>query len=164
MQIEYRRAVDLTPYENNSRTHSKEQVGQIVESIKEFGFTNPILIDEDGGIIAGHGRLEAATALGMEEVPTITLEGLTEAQKRAYVIADNKLALNSGWDFELLRAEIEALEGLNFDTRLLGFTHEELLELIGEPVEVDAPEDFKEVGEESLAHRCPKCGYEFDDV
>lgn len=164
MQIEYRRAVDLTPYENNSRTHSKEQVGQIVESIKEFGFTNPILIDEAGGIIAGHGRLEAANALGMEEVPTITLTGLSEAQKRAYVIADNKLALNSGWDFELLRAEIEALEGLNFDTRLLGFTHEELLELIGEPVEVDAPEDFKEVGEESLAHRCPKCGYEFDDV
>lgn len=164
MQIEYRRAVDLTPYENNSRTHSKDQVGQIVESIKEFGFTNPILIDEAGGIIAGHGRLEAANALGMEEVPTITLTGLSEAQKRAYVIADNKLALNSGWDFELLRAEIEALEGLNFDTRLLGFTHEELLELIGEPVEVDAPEDFKEVGEESLAHRCPKCGYEFDDV
>lgn len=164
MQIEYRRAVDLTPYENNSRTHSKEQVGQIVESIKEFGFTNPILIDEAGGIIAGHGRLEAANALRMEEVPTITLTGLSEAQKRAYVIADNKLALNSGWDFELLRAEIEALEGLNFDTRLLGFTHEELLELIGEPVEVDAPEDFKEVGEESLAHRCPKCGYEFDDV
>ena len=164
MQIEYRRAVDLTPYENNSRTHSKEQVGQIVESIKEFGFTNPILIDEDGGIIAGHGRLEAANALGMEEVPTIILTGLSEAQKRAYVIADNKLALNSGWNYELLRAEIEALEGLNFDTRLLGFTHEELLELIGEPVEVDAPEDFKEVGEESLAHRCPKCGYEFDDV
>jgi ParB family transcriptional regulator, chromosome partitioning protein len=164
LKIEYRKAVDLTPYENNSRTHSKEQVDQIVESIKEFGFTNPILVDEKGGIIAGHGRLEAAQRLSLEEVPTITLKGLSEAQKRAYVIADNKLALNAGWDYERLRSEIEALEGLDFDTRLLGFTHEELLGLIGEPVEIDAPEDFKEVGEESLAHRCPKCGYEFDDV
>jgi ParB-like chromosome segregation protein Spo0J len=126
MQIEYRRAVDLTPYENNSRTHSKEQVGQIVESIKEFGFTNPILIDEAGGIIAGHGRLEAANALGMEEVPTITLTGLSEAQKRAYVIADNSLAMNAGWDIDTLKGEVERLAELDFDTTLLGLSDEVL--------------------------------------
>jgi len=135
MQIEYRRAVDLTPYENNSRTHSKEQVGQIVESIKEFGFTNPILIDEAGGIIAGHGRLEAANALGMEEVPTITLKGLSEAQKRAYVIADNKLALNAGWNEALLRQEIMDLQELDFDISLTGFTEAELLNLLLEKEE-----------------------------
>ena len=96
MELQYRRAVDLTPYENNSRTHSKEQVGQIVESIKEFGFTNPILIDEEGGIIAGHGRLEAANALGMKEVPTITLTGLSEAQKREHICGDVLLKNASG--------------------------------------------------------------------
>lgn len=126
MQIEYRRAVDLTPYENNSRTHSKEQVSQIVESIKEFGFTNPILIDEEGGIIAGHGRLEAANVVGMAEVPTITLQGLSEAQKRAYVIADNSLAMNAGWDIDTLQFEVERLASLEFDTSLLALSDEVL--------------------------------------
>lgn len=146
MQIEYRRAVDLTPYENNSRTHSKEQVGQIVESIKEFGFTNPILIDEAGGIIAGHGRLEAANALGMEEVPTITLTGLSETQKRAYVIADNKLALNAGWDMDALRDEITQLGELDFNLALLGFDPNELARILDdfehEPVEQQYSEVF----------------------
>jgi len=141
MQIEYRRAVDLTPYENNSRTHSKEQVGQIVESIKEFGFTNPILIDEAGGIIAGHGRLEAANALGMEEVPTITLTGLSEAQKRAYVIADNRLALNAGWDIEALTSELKALQAEDFNLDLIGFDPDELANLLAEPVEGQTDED-----------------------
>jgi len=141
MQIEYRRAVELTPYENNSRTHSKEQVGQIVESIKEFGFTNPILIDEEGGIIAGHGRLEAANALGMEEVPTITLEGLSEAQKRAYVIADNKLALNAGWDIEALTSELKALQAEDFNLDLMGFDPDELAKMLADPVEGQTAED-----------------------
>ena len=141
MQIEYRRAVDLTPYENNSRTHSKEQVGQIVESIKEFGFTNPILIDEAGGIIAGHGRLEAANALGMEEVPTITLTGLSEAQKRAYVIADNRLALNAGWDIEALTSELKALQAEDFNLDLIGFDPDELAKMLAEPVEGQTDED-----------------------
>jgi len=164
MQIEYRRAVDLTPYENNSRTHSKEQVGQIVESIKEFGFTNPILIDEDGGIIAGHGRLEAANALGMEEVPTITLEGLTEAQKRAYVIADNKLALNAGWDIGALTEEIMALSDEGFNLDLLGFDPDELTKLLDEPdFAPGTEEDQGKLDElEPKWCACPYCGKEFD--
>jgi len=119
--IDYRKTGELIPYINNSRTHSEQQVQQVAASIKEFGFTNPILIDEDSGIIAGHGRLQAAQMMGMDEVPTITLEGLTEAQRKAYVIADNKLALNSGWDDELLKVELEILSDLDFDLDILGW-------------------------------------------
>lgn len=115
---------DLIPYINNSRTHSDEQVTQVAASIKEFGFTNPILIDSDGGIIAGHGRLMAAKKLGLEQVPCIELDYLTEAQKKAYVIADNQLALNSGWDLDTLRLEVEGLQEVDFDLDLLGFDDE----------------------------------------
>lgn len=121
LKIEYKKTGDLIPYINNSRTHSEQQVQQVAASIKEFGFTNPILIDEDSGIIAGHGRLQAAQLLGQNEVPTIMLEGLTEAQRKAYVIADNKLALNSGWDDELLKVELEILSDLDFDLDILGW-------------------------------------------
>jgi len=121
LTIDYRKTGELIPYINNSRTHSEQQVQQVAASIKEFGFTNPILIDEDSGIIAGHGRLQAAQMMGMDEVPTITLEGLTEAQRKAYVIADNKLALNSGWDDELLKVELEILSDLDFDLDILGW-------------------------------------------
>jgi DNA modification methylase len=113
--------VELIPYCNNSRTHTSEQVSQIASSIKEFGFTNPILVDEQGGVIAGHGRIAAAKKCGMKEVPTLTLEGLTEAQKKAYVIADNQLALNAGWNEEMLKLEVEALQEMDFDINLLGF-------------------------------------------
>jgi ParB-like chromosome segregation protein Spo0J len=129
MQITFRKVTDLIPYVNNSRTHSEEQVTQIASSIKEFGFTNPILIDEEGGIIAGHGRLMAAKKLGLTEVPTIALEGLTEAQKKAYVIADNKLALNAGWEIDLLKVELNALDELDFDLSLLGFDDVELAKM-----------------------------------
>ena len=98
MQIQQRKIADLIPYAKNSRTHSDAQVAQIAASIKEFGWTNPILVDGDNGIIAGHGRLMAARKLGMEEVPVIELEGMTDLQKKAYIIADNQLAMNSGWD------------------------------------------------------------------
>jgi DNA modification methylase len=111
----------LIPYVNNSRTHSDDQVNQIASSIKEFGFTNPVLIDEQGGLIAGHGRVLAAKKLGLDEVPAIVLDGLTEAQKKAYVIADNQLALNSGWDLDMLKLELETLRELDFDVDLLGF-------------------------------------------
>lgn len=117
---------NLIPYVRNSRTHSPEQVAQIAASIKEFGFTNPILIDDEGGIIAGHGRVLAAQKLEMEEVPVIVLSHLTEAQKRAYVIADNKLALNAGWDDELLRLEFSELEEAGFDLELTGFSLDEI--------------------------------------
>jgi len=121
LKINYRGTGELIPYVNNSRTHSDKQVQQVASSIKEFGFTNPILIDEESGIIAGHGRLLAAEKLGLDEVPTITLEGLTETQRKAYVIADNKLALNSGWDDELLKVELENLSSAEFNLDVLGW-------------------------------------------
>lgn len=132
MQVIFKQVADLIPYVNNSRTHSDEQVIQIASSIKEFGFTNPILTDEDSGIIAGHGRLMAAMKLGLSEVPTIVLEGLTEAQKKAYVIADNQLATNAGWDLDALQAEVERLAELDFDLDLLGFDDDFLAGLLEE--------------------------------
>ena len=105
LTVEYRPVEELIPYARNARTHSDEQVAQIAASIREFGFTNPILVDGENGIIAGHGRLLAARKLGMAEVPVIELAGMSEAQKRAYIIADNKLALNAGWDTEMLTIE-----------------------------------------------------------
>ena len=121
LQIDYLPTAGLIPYANNSRTHSEAQVSQVAASIKEFGFTNPILVDESNGIIAGHGRLMAAQKLGLDEVPTITLVGLTDAQRKAYVIADNQLALNSGWNEELLKVELENLLEIDFDINILGF-------------------------------------------
>lgn len=129
MQIEQLKTEDLLSYARNSRTHSEAQVDQIAASIKEFGFTNPVLIDGDGQIIAGHGRVMAARKLKLSEVPCIRLIHLTETQKKAYVIADNKLALNAGWDDELLALEIEDLKEENFDLSLLGFTQDELDEI-----------------------------------
>ena len=131
LKVEYKNIKELIPYCNNSRTHSDDQVLQIASSIKEFGFTNPVLIDGQGGIIAGHGRIMAAQKLKMDEVPTITLSDLSEAQKKAYIIADNKLALNSGWDDELLKIELEQLKELDFDLGLIGFSDDELALLMG---------------------------------
>jgi len=116
----------LIPYARNSRTHSDEQVAQIAASIREFGFTNPVLIDADGGIIAGHGRVMGARKLGMDAVPCIRLGYMTEAQKRAYVIADNKLALNAGWDEDMLSVELKELADMDFDLELTGFDSREL--------------------------------------
>lgn len=126
MEIVFRKTNELIPYARNARTHDDAQVAQIAGSIKEFGFTNPILIDQDGGIIAGHGRVRAAQLLGMAEVPTITLAHLTDTQKRAYIIADNKMALNAGWNDELLKVELEALKADDFDLLLTGFDPDEL--------------------------------------
>ena len=125
-QIEHLQVAELVPFINNSRTHSDEQVAQVAASIKEFGFTNPILIGSDNVIIAGHGRLLAARKLGTETVPCIRLAHLSEAQRRAYVIADNKLALNAGWDDELLSLELGELENMDFDLSLIGFSEYEL--------------------------------------
>src|SRR5277367_2182253 len=120
----------LIPWARNPRTHSDAQVAQIAASISEFGFNNPILVDTKAGIIAGHGRLLAARKLGLTEVPVIVLDHLSESQKRAYVIADNKLAENAGWDDEMLRVEIAALQHEDFDVSLLGFEDEELARLL----------------------------------
>jgi ParB-like chromosome segregation protein Spo0J len=125
-KITWRKTDDLIPYARNARVHSDEQVAQIASSIKEFGWTNPILLDGDNGVIAGHGRLMAARKLEHKEVPTIDLHGLSEAQKRAYIIADNKTALNASWDFDILTVEFEELAGMDFDLALTGFGEVEI--------------------------------------
>ena len=131
--LHYKNISDLTDYINNSRTHSEEQITQIAGSIKEFGFTNPVLIDSENGIIAGHGRVLAANKLNMKEVPCIVLDGLSDMQKRAYIIADNKLALNSGWDDELLRLELSELDfDMDFDFSIMGFEDIEITNLLNE--------------------------------
>ena len=134
-EIEYIEVESLIPYARNSRTHSDEQVAQVAASIKEFGFTNPVLVDQDGMIIAGHGRTLAAQRLQMKEVPCLRLSHLSEAQKRAYVIADNKLALNAGWDDELLAVELRDLKDSDFDLSLTGFGDDELADLLAEALE-----------------------------
>lgn len=130
----------LKAYDSNARTHSPEQVAQIAASMVEFGFTNPVLIDKRGTIVAGHGRVEAARSLGLEEVPCIRLEHLTEDQVRAYCLADNKLALNAGWNMDTLAAELKGLEAVGFDMSLTGFSPEELAEIMGGTVEDTDPE------------------------
>ena len=156
----------LRPYEKNARTHSPEQVAQIAASIQEFGFTNPILVDGADGILAGHGRLAAAQDMGLAEVPVIVLDHLSAAQRRAYILADNQLALNAGWDMELLQQEIAGLNLADFDLSLLGFDEDRIAGLL-DPEGIDredegSPEEFKEVDEDiETDHRCPSCGYEW---
>jgi DNA modification methylase len=131
----------LIPYARNARTHSDAQIAQIAASIAEFGFNAPILVDSSAGIIAGHGRLLAARKLKLEQVPVVILDHLTENQKRAYILADNKLAELAGWDEEMLRLELQALEQDGFDLEVVGFTDQELAELLGEPEVVSGQTD-----------------------
>lgn len=147
LAVIYKPIKDLAPYTNNSRTHSEEQVTQIAASIKEFGFTNPILTDGKNGIIAGHGRLMAAAKLGLSQVPVIELRGLTEAQKRAYVIADNKLALNAGWNFDILRLEMTALADMDVDLGITGFSEDEIAKIMGDKPGLTEPDALPEVVE-----------------
>ena len=133
----------LKPYERNARTHSAEQVAQIAASIVEFGFTNPILVDSSDGIIAGHGRLQAALELGLSTVPVVVFDHLSDRQRRAYILADNQLALNAGWDLELLRTELQDLVADDFDLSVIGFSDEELSDLLPE-IEELPPEDADE--------------------
>tara|TARA_R110001606_G_scaffold215034_1_gene362912 strand:+ start:2133 stop:3368 length:1236 start_codon:yes stop_codon:yes gene_type:complete len=146
LEIKYQATDKLIPYISNSRTHSQEQVTQVAASIKEFGFTNPLLLDEQNGIIAGHGRLQAAKQLSLKEVPTITLKGLTNVQRKAYIIADNKLALNAGWDDELLALELASLKDEDFDLSFTGFDVDELALLL-EPEQVEGLTDEDAVPE-----------------
>tara|TARA_R110000868_G_scaffold410518_2_gene698945 strand:- start:5508 stop:6764 length:1257 start_codon:yes stop_codon:yes gene_type:complete len=151
LSVVYLPVTSLTPTARNARTHSPAQIAQIGRSIREFGWTNPILIDEDRVIIAGHGRLEAARSVGMADVPTITLSGLTDAQKRALVIADNKLALNAGWDDDLLRLELDDLKGLDFDVSLIGFSDLELDAILADKTSgLTDPDDAPDVQAEAV--------------
>lgn len=154
LQIEYKKIDDLIPYVKNSRTHSPQQIQQLAASIKEFGWTNPILLDGENGIIAGHGRLAAARLLNQTEVPTIQLNGLTENQKRAYIIADNKLALNAGWDIEFLNLEIKDLQDAGFDLNLMGFSAEELKEFAPNEDKIIEDMDIKDESRNLLMIEC----------
>ena len=165
MKITQKKVTELIPYVKNSRTHSDEQVAQIAASIKEFGWTNPILVDGQNGIIAGHGRLLAARKLGYKEVPTIELAELTETQKKAYIIADNRLALNAGWDNEMLTIELNDLLANGFALEMLGFDSAEIQTLVDngpnfEPATEDDQGKLDELDPKWID--CPHCGKEFD--
>ena len=149
-KLEYLPLETLKAYERNTRTHSDEQIEQLKNSITEFGFTNPILIDENNVIIAGHGRSVAARSIGLNEVPCIRLKGLTETQRKALRIADNQLALNAGWDEELLRIELEEIKAEDFNLDLIGFSLDELETLLKEP------EDEKVVEEDNAPEIAPE--------
>ena len=181
LQVEYILVDDLKFYERNTRTHSDDQVAQLVESIKEFGFTNPVLIDEDNVLIAGHGRTTAAKLLGLQEVPAIRLVGLSEAQRKALRIADNKLALEAGWDEDILASELAELQELGFDLELSGFNLDEIEELLDSPTygvvteqttekqeaqpvkNTSAELNLDDYSDEHFAHTCPRCGFTFND-
>ena len=166
-QIEQIATAELIPYARNARTHSEQQVQQIAGSIQEFGFCNPVLIDASNGIIAGHGRVMAAQLLKLESVPCLRLSHLTDAQKRAYVLADNRIALSSGWDEEMLANELSDLHADEFDMALLGFDADELGKLLAmeskdddEPPESSSSEVDKDSFE--MQCKCPRCSFEFN--
>lgn len=156
VSFEVRAIESLIPYARNARTHSPEQVEQIARSIKEFGFLNPVIISANGGILAGHCRVLAAGKLGLKEIPCILETHLTDTQKRAYVLADNQLALNAGWDEELLKIELAELQSEDFDLDLLGFSLEEIENLLKQPDDpaTDAKED--DFDEDKTEQRCKK--------
>jgi site-specific DNA-methyltransferase (adenine-specific) len=141
LKIIYKKTAELLPYARNARTHSDSQVAQLAASIKAFGFNNPVAIDADGMILCGHGRVMAAQRLGMDEVPTVCLSHLSDIQKKAYILADNKLALNAGWDNDMLKVELEDLKFSNFDLDLVGFSTEELDEIMNQNEEPEVEED-----------------------
>ena len=160
LRIEYRPLDSLIPYYRNPRNHTEEQIAQIANSIKEFGFTNPILLDGENGVIAGHGRLAAAELLGLKSVPCIELGHLTPEQRRTYLIADNKIAQNSLWNDDFLRLELMELKEMGANLALLGFNPMEIADItLGKDVE------FKEYDESAADDvemaTCPKCGHTF---
>ncbi len=159
MTIEQIKTSKLIPYARNTRTHSDAQVAQIAGSIREFGFTNPVLIDAENGIIAGHGRVLAAGKLGMDKVPCIRLSHLTDTQRRAYIIADNKLALNSGWDEAMLGLELSDLREADFNLGLIGFDADEIERALNpdEPNFEPGTEDDQGKLDEKTPIECPHC-------
>jgi ParB-like chromosome segregation protein Spo0J len=161
---EYKTALvaSLVPYARNSRTHSAQQVDKIAASIREFGFLNPIIVDGQNGIIAGHGRVLAAQKLGLDRLPVIEAAHLTEAQRRAYVIADNRLALDAGWDNGLLKVELQDLDAQGFDLTLTGFELGEMAALFDEAIAPDTSTQEIDPDDYEMGCTCPKCGFEFD--
>ncbi|MES3012611.1 MAG: ParB/Srx family N-terminal domain-containing protein [Pseudomonadota bacterium] len=168
LAVEYVALGSILPYARNSRTHSAAQVEQIAASIREFGFCNPVLMDHKGTIIAGHGRVLAAKLLRLETVPVIRLGHLTETQRKAYVLVDNQIATNAGWNPDLLRLELKELQAVGFDMPILAFG-DGLPALMGFESEPPPPPPIKDGAKEldegdfqEFAHNCPKCGFGFD--
>lgn len=152
LKIEYRKLDELLPYVNNARTHSDEQIKQLAASIKEFGFNAPVAVDAEGMILCGHGRVMAAKKLGLKEVPTVCLSHLSDTQVKAYILADNKLALNAGWDADLLKIELEDLKDSDFDLNLTGFSDDELKNIL-----IDDPTEAKEDSFDCAPPEVAKC-------
>lgn len=152
----------LKPYERNARTHSDAQIEQIVASIREWGWTVPVLATKDGRIIAGHGRVEAARRLGLAQVPVMTAEGWTDAQVRAYTLADNRIAMNAAWDGGLLAVELGDLNDLGVDLKSLGFDQKELNDLIGAPAFEPGTQDEQSRLDRKDPIVCPKCNHAFE--
>jgi len=161
-EIVHKSIADLIPYANNARTHSDTQVAQIAASIKEFGWTNPLLVDGTNGIIAGHGRLMAARKLGLDTVPCVELSHLSDKQRKAYILADNRLAMNSGWDTQLLSLELKSLDDEGFDLEMLGFDADELTLSMWLGADFE-PGTEGEQGklDEKAPIICPACSHEF---
>lgn len=171
------RSVDaLIPYARNARTHSPEQVQKLAGSIKEFGFINPVIISDDGCVLAGHGRIMAAQKLGIKQVPCVVESHLTEAQKKAYILADNRLALDSGWDEEMLKIEISELKEMDFNLDSIGFDGVEIDEIfkdhdvqeftenLTEDKDTHSKElDLGDFDQDKFKHTCPRCGMRFND-
>jgi len=165
MQVEQIAIERLIPYAKNARTHSEAQVAQIASSIREFGFCNPVLIDRQDGIIAGHGRVMAARQLGMADVPCVRLGHLTDTQRRAYILADNRLALSAGWDEAMLALELSALRIDGFDIELTGFDAGEIDALLNGADDAPPESSTKEIDPDDyqMGTKCPRCGFEFDE-
>lgn len=170
-QITRRPVADLIPYARNARVHTPAQIASIAASIREWGWTMPILVDDAGTVLAGHGRLLAAQQLGLTEVPCMVAEGWSEAKRRAYVLADNRLTDQSTFDMELVSAELQDLAALDYDLALVGWDGEELARLLdgplddpGDDTEPDSSTKEIDPDEYQLGHRCPRCGFEFDDA
>jgi len=149
----------IKPYKNNAKIHGKNQLKKLQESISEFGFLTPCLIDQDFNLIAGHGRVEAAKALGMKEVPCVFVEELTEQQRRAYILADNKLSELAEWDLEILNQELAELSEAGMDITLVGFElNNEITQELNDGVEIS----IESLGDENFKYECPECGFRFD--
>lgn len=149
----------IKPYKNNAKIHGKNQLKKLQESISEFGFLTPCLIDQDFNLIAGHGRVEAAKALGMKEVPCVFVENLTEEQRKAYILADNKLSELAEWDLEILNKELAELSEAGMNISLVGFElNNEITQELNEGVEIT----IESLGDENFKYECPECGFRFD--
>lgn len=162
LKIEYLKISDLKPDSKNARLHNDAHVEQLIKSIKEFGFTNPILIDENNKIIAGHGRFEAMKRTFSESVACVRISGLSDNQKRAYMLADNKLALNSEWDISLLNDAIRELDLADFDLSIAGFDDNDI-KMLTEEKEIKDTSEEVDIDSFDMNHECPKCGFQFND-